>query len=231
MGRVSGPEAREGDPAEATSAEFSAARYTVTDSGIRAVPGGASAAEHARRVHALVTEYMDFVWRSLRRLGVAEADCDDGCQRVWVVVAHKVATIDPEKVRSYIFSVVLRVASDLRRSHRRHQHLEFDERLESPVPADTEGMLERREGRQVLDQLLSGLSWDLRTVFVMFEIEGLSSPEIAGVLGISRGTVASRLRLARAAFQRVLSRYQARAASTVEAPGQGKNSDPRARGC
>jgi RNA polymerase sigma-70 factor (ECF subfamily) len=181
---------------------------------ILAAPGAPAAeatpAEVAARVQRLVAEYMDFVWRSLRRLGVAAADCDDGCQRVWVVLAKKVAFIEPAKTRSYVFSVVVRVASEIRRSNGRHQHLELDERLLTPAVLDAEGLLEQKRAREVLDQVLAGLSWDLRTVFVMFELEGLSSPEIAEALGVRRGTVASRLRLAREAFQRGIEQFRAR---------------------
>jgi RNA polymerase sigma-70 factor, ECF subfamily len=163
-----------------------------------------------RRVHALVNEYMDFVWRSLRRLGVVEADCDDGCQRVWVVLAQKLPNVQPAKIRSYVFSVVVRVASEMRRQHRRHQHVAFDELDAEPTRPEAEGCLERQRVLEVLDRILAGLGWELRTVFIMYEIEGMSSKEIAEVLAISRGTVASRLRLGRAAFQRSLQRHQAR---------------------
>jgi RNA polymerase sigma-70 factor (ECF subfamily) len=179
------------------------------------------------RIHALVNEYMDFVWRSLRRLGVVEADCDDGCQRVWVVLAQKLPSVQHAKMRSYVFSVVVRVASEMRRQHRRHQHLAFDELDAEPTRPDTEGRLERQRVLEVLDQILAGLGWELRTVFIMYEIEGMSSKEIAEVLAISRGTVASRLRLGRAAFQRSLERHQARfgaAGSTARAMRGGNGS-------
>jgi RNA polymerase sigma-70 factor, ECF subfamily len=170
---------------------------------------GSSSDAH-ERVRALVDQYMDSVWRSLRRLGVPAADCDDGCQRVWVVVAQKIHAIDAGKVRSFVFSVVVRVASDMRRSLRRHDRVDFDERLIDCTASDTESLLEQQRARELLDELLSQLSWELRTVFVMFEIEGFSSPEIADVLHLSRGTVASRLRLAREAFERVVQRYRKR---------------------
>ncbi len=169
--------------------------------------------EMRRLVHDLVREHMDFVWRSLLRLGVSEADCDDGCQRVWLVVANKAAAIEPAKAKSFIFSVVLRVASDMRRMQKRNEPVEFDERCPPPGTSsgvvDAESLLEQQRGWRLLDQLLSSMSWELRSVFVMYELEGMSSVEIAEALGARRGTVASRLRLARAAFQRGVRKYQA----------------------
>jgi len=184
---------------------------------VRAVepsPREGVASELGRRVHDLVREHMAFVWRSLLRLGVSEADCDDGCQRVWLVVAGKAGCIEPDKAKSFIFSVVLRVASDMRRSQkRRTQALEFDERAPPPGTSsgiiDAEAVLEQQRGWRLLDQLLASMSWELRTVFVMYEIEGMSSSEIADALGLRRGTVASRLRLAREAFRRGVQRYEA----------------------
>jgi RNA polymerase sigma-70 factor (ECF subfamily) len=169
------------------------------------VPDGTRA-----QVVALVGEYMDFVWRSLRRLGVSEADCDDGCQKVWVVLARKIASIAPEKVRSYVFSVVVRVASEMRRADRSHRHVELDEQTVEPEQLDAAELLDQKRLRASLDRVLEAMSWELRTVFVMFELEGLSSPEIAEVLGVSRGTVASRLRLARDAFERSAQRHRRR---------------------
>jgi RNA polymerase sigma-70 factor (ECF subfamily) len=165
-------------------------------------------AEPQRRLRALVNEYADFVWRSLRRLGVPAADCDDGCQRVWVVVAHKLDNVEAGKLKSFLFAVVVRVASDMRRSLRRRDRGVLDEHLIDCSANDTESLLEQQRARELLDELLGGLSWELRTVFVMFEIEGFSSPEIAEVLNLSRGTVASRLRLAREGFERSVNRYR-----------------------
>lgn len=210
---TAGDSGAESGPAERAGADRAGADRAGSERPRLAALPAWSSDDMRRRVHELVNEYMDFVWRSLRRLGVAEADCDDGCQRVWVVLAQKLDSIEPTKVRSFVFSVVVRIASEMRRNYRRHQHVEFDELCVEPGRPDAEGLVERQRVRQLLDQMLAGLSWDLRTVFVMYEIEGMSSPEIADVLGISRGTVASRLRLAREAFQRSLQRHRARARS------------------
>lgn len=93
---------------------------------------------------------------------------------------------------------------------------------------DTGAVLEKQRGWRVLDEVLSDLSWELRTVFVRFEIEGFSSVQIADALGLSRGTVASRLRLAREAFQRGVQRYQAQRA---ERPRPSAATGRDRRGC
>jgi RNA polymerase sigma-70 factor (ECF subfamily) len=51
---------------------------------------------------------------------------------------------------------------------------------------------------------------DLRTVFILFEIEGLSAPSIASMLDIPVGTAASRLRRARDIFREHAARLRKR---------------------
>ena len=58
---------------------------------------------------------------------------------------------------------------------------------------------------------MSELADDLREVFVLFEIEELSIQEIAELLEIPLGTVGSRLRRARQAFNDKVSRYKTKA--------------------
>jgi RNA polymerase sigma-70 factor, ECF subfamily len=196
--------------------------YSPTDSGT--IPVGAvdwSAEAIQARVRQLVTEHIDFVWRSLRALGVAPADCDDGCQKVWCVVARKVASIEPGKERSFVFSVVMRVASDMRRSAQAQRSaslgdaLPLDNDLISAEPS-AEEHCDRQRARAMLEQMLGNLPWEQRVVFVMFEVEELGLQEIAEALSVPRGTVASRLRLAREAFNRALVRHQERARHTPQ---------------
>lgn len=167
-----------------------------------------------RRVEVLVEEYLDFVWRSLRSLGVERADCDDGCQKVWWVVARRVSSIEVGKERSFIFSVVLRVASEMRRSAARGSSVPLENDLISDSP-DVDELCDQRRARTLLSTLLENMPWEQRVVFVMFELEGLSSVEVAGELAVPRGTVASRLRLAREYFNRALARYQSRSRGAV----------------
>lgn len=182
------------------------------------------------RIRALVETHMDFVWRALRRLGVPESDCDDGCQRVWLVLNRKLDNIEFGKERSYIFSVAVRIASEMRRAGARRAESPFSEATptgpDSQFPSweqatdrsNPEGQLQRRQACEALDLILSLMSLELRAVFVMFELEGFSSPEIAQTLGVSRGTVASRLRLARVVFEREVARMEANAEQRARVP-------------
>jgi RNA polymerase sigma-70 factor (ECF subfamily) len=61
--------------------------------------------------------------------------------------------------------------------------------------------MDQKRLRQMLDGILDRMHPDLRVVFVLFEFEEMNSSEVAEALGIPRGTVASRLRRARALFQ------------------------------
>ena len=162
------------------------------------------------RARALVNEHFDFVWRLLRRLGVPEADVDDAAQRVFIVGTRRLADIASGSERTFLYGTALRIAATTRRNLRRR------ERFIQSVVAETEGSartphdeLERRRALSFLDTVLQALDDDQRVVFVLCEIEELSAPQVASLVGIPIGTVASRLRRARQAFAEELKRLKA----------------------
>ncbi len=163
----------------------------------------------AARLRALQVEHFEFLWRSLRRLGVPEADVDDAVQQVFLVAARR--TIQPGAERSFLFATALRVASHARRTLRRRR--ESDE----PVPEQTDGtpspeeLLDQRRARALLDEVLEALPLDVRAVFILFELEEMTVVEIAGILGLPTGTAASRLRRGRELFQQTVARVRANA--------------------
>jgi len=154
------------------------------------------------RLALLVHAHFDDVWRALRRLGVAEAGCDDASQEVFIIAARKLADIHLGGERHYLYGIAVRVAANTRRSQaaRREQADETAVLGEpSPLP-NSEALLEEKQARAFLDQVLDALPQDLRTAFVLFEIEGFSLRELEQLLDIPLGTVSSRLRRAREAF-------------------------------
>lgn len=177
-----------------------------TDAGLEgAIPGGKS------RIVALVDAHLDFVWRSLRRLGVPEAAVDDAAQQVWIVVANRLGDIEPERERSFLFGTALRVASDVRRSlSARREVPELEHRPPVDARPLADELVDKRQARALLDEILEELPLPLRAVFVLYELEEMSVSEMANLLLLPRGTVASRLRRARAEFERVVKRLKAR---------------------
>jgi RNA polymerase sigma-70 factor, ECF subfamily len=149
----------------------------------------------------LVQEHLDFVWRSLRRFGVPTADVDDATQQVFLIANQKLDKIRPGSERAFLVGVATRVASHARRSlHRREAaelSLSSNPRADNPDP---EELTERLEARELLDRVLDTMPLELRSVFVLFELEELSVDQISRALVLPRGTVATRLRRAREVF-------------------------------
>jgi len=162
-------------------------------------PAIAEMAGQARaRLHAIVVAEFDFVWRSLRRLGVPGSRVDDAAQKVFVVLSSRLAEVSLGRERSFLFGVARRIAAQTRRAA--HLHRETGDvdlgalRDSGPSP---EELVDRRRRREHLDTLLDRLVPELRAVLILHEGEGLTTQEIADLLDVPPGTAASRLRRAR----------------------------------
>jgi RNA polymerase sigma-70 factor (ECF subfamily) len=169
-----------------------------------------AAARHADRLRSVVAEHYPSLWRFLRRLGVPEADAEDAAQKCLCVLAQRIDDVGPGKDKPFLFAVAVRVAKAMRRERRFATSACDDERL-SELPSlgpDAGQQLDERRARVVLDALLASLPLDLRTVFVLYEIEELTMAEIARALDLPMGTVASRLRRARETFEELSRRVR-----------------------
>ena len=96
-----------------------------------------------------------------------------------------------------------------KKAHRRHEVVDDDSDQESERESlNPENLTNQKTARAMLDQVLEQLPLDLRTVFVLYEIEELTTDQIAETLQIASGTVASRLRRAREKFRNTVARLQ-----------------------
>jgi RNA polymerase sigma-70 factor (ECF subfamily) len=154
----------------------------------------------------------DFVWRTLRRMGVSERDAMDAGQRVFLIAHRSLPLFEGRStLKTWLCGIALRVASDYRRSAvSRREVLVADLPDGTSREADQFERLVERERLAALDCVLSELPVEQRTVFVLFELEELSGEEIAELLAVPEGTVRSRLRLARRAFSKILANHQSR---------------------
>jgi RNA polymerase sigma-70 factor (ECF subfamily) len=165
----------------------------------------------ARLTHVLETE-LAFVWHLLPRLGVALGRVDDKSQRIFLILASKLDQVPIGSERSCLVGTAMRVAVNARRSQSNLREDPFDEAVDamaSPAPSQEE-LLDHKRRRELLDRILDELSAEQRAVFVLSELEHMSREEIAHHLGWPLGTVASRLRLARQHFYRLVARVNAR---------------------
>jgi RNA polymerase sigma-70 factor (ECF subfamily) len=170
--------------------------------------------QDAGRLAELLRLHYAGVWRMLRRLGVDEARADDAAQEVFIVLSRRLGEVREGSERTFVLSSAVRVAANYRRTWcARHEVL--DEQAlaaeRDPHPS-VEHLLDQKRLRQAFDALLDGWPEEIRTAFVLFELEGLTAPEISQVTETKLGTVASRLRRARELFQAGAKRLRARTA-------------------
>lgn len=154
-------------------------------------------------MRALVDGHFDAVWRTLRRFGVPSAGVDDAAQRVFLIADRKLDEIIADGERAYLLGIAVRVASETRRSIRRLREDSAGARADAwidPQPGPEE-LMDQKQARVALDRVLATLPFELRLVFVLFELEGMTLPEIAAAHEIPLGTATSRLRRARELFR------------------------------
>jgi RNA polymerase sigma-70 factor (ECF subfamily) len=154
--------------------------------------------------------HFDFVWFSLRRLGVPLAALDDAAQDVFVVVHRKLPEFEfRSQLKTWLFGIALRVAQRQRRDSGPAPAEYSLEELPDPSRSPHETAA-RTQALEIMDRILRGMDDERRSVFIMAELEQLPIVEIAEVLGLKLNTAYSRLRLAREAFNEELKRYRAR---------------------
>lgn len=155
-------------------------------------------------------DHVKFVWRVLGRLGVARADLEDVCQEVFIVVHRRLGEFEGRSsLRTWIYGIALRCASDYRRRNARRRpaaSLLPEIAIEGSQLED----LEARDARTTLDRLLELLDAEKREVFVLFELEELAMAEVVTIVGCPLQTGYSRLHAARAIVAAAASRMRAK---------------------
>src|SRR5512145_1582102 len=137
--------------------------------------------------------YFDFVWRSLRRLGVPHSALDDATQEVFLVVHRRLQEFaGRSSLKTWLFGITWNVALRVLHSRaiaERGRVASTDIECET-CDADTpQEQIAKREAIRLLYEILEQLGPEQRSVFVMAELEELTAPEIAELTGTPLNTV------------------------------------------
>lgn len=154
---------------------------------------------------AIYRRELSYVVHTLRRLGVRNAELEDAAHDVFLAVYRHFAERDPVRpLKPWLFGFCFRIASDHRKLARhRYETPELAHEPADPAPLPDELVAEERLRRQLL-AALDAMDFERRSLVVMHDLEGIAVPEIAALLAVPLNTAYSRLRLARAEFERAL---------------------------
>lgn len=135
-----------------------------------------------------------------RQLWQAE-DCQDVIQDAYARVWERRDKVIEEGLDALIWTTALNLAKNRRRWRllRRHDDLDAADALQAATPSDEDFLATRR-----LHRALRQLPRHWQQVLLLSEFSGLRSTEIAAVLHIPAGTVASRRHLAMARLKSLL---------------------------
>lgn len=177
------------------------------------VDAGATAVGLTMTVAELYDRHAAMVFRALRALGVTDASLDDAVQDVFLVVHRRLGDFEGRSlITTWLYGIARRVAADYRRKRPLgtgpQDVLSY---VPDGGPAPDQHLARREAARAVL-AILDEMEPEKREVFALMEVEQLSAPAVAELLGVPLNTVYSRLRLARARFEQALARRAATSA-------------------
>lgn len=165
--------------------------------------------EH-ERLQSWFRDYFDLLWRLARRLGVPHALVDDVVQEAFITADRRAADISTGSERRFLVNTTIKLSANCRRRQSTRERCLDPLELHTEPPPDAEQLLADKQLRRALEQVLEELPGEQREVFALYEIEGFSVPEIADLLELPLGTVASRLGRGRNRFSKAVARLRAR---------------------
>lgn len=163
----------------------------------------------------VLSEHFDALYRTALRLCRGhEADAEDLMQEVALRGFRQFRELrDVGAARSWFFRILTRTHLNRIRGAKRHPEVAiedvddaaFERALEEwRVPEAPEHVLDRSRLRDRLEAAIDALEPPLRTVIWLIDVEGCRQREVATMLGIPEGTVASRLYRARCELRELL---------------------------
>ncbi|HMR08166.1 MAG TPA: sigma-70 family RNA polymerase sigma factor [Polyangiaceae bacterium] len=162
---------------------------------------------------AFVVRFEKPVFALLSRVLGRGPHVEDLAQETFLKAYRALPRFDPEgpaQVSTWLFTIATRTAIDAVRKRRVSERALADSLQQVDVEhADTpERQAELTRVRRAISQALGELPVDQRAAFVLFEIHGLSLPEVAEALDIPAATAKTRVFRARKKLEDALSAFK-----------------------
>jgi RNA polymerase sigma-70 factor (ECF subfamily) len=167
-----------------------------------------------RSFEDLYREHEKYVWRFTCRMGVPFDDIPDVTQKVFTALHEAMVSRNLDtgtSIKAWLRAVTFRAARDhLDHAHREREVLSSDGAIEAADAApDPEERMVRIDVHRFVGRVLGELPHELHLVLVMSEIEEMTGKDIAAELGLPEGTVSSRIRAGRRAFEAAFNQQRA----------------------
>jgi len=164
------------------------------------------AAGDLRALGEVYDRYARDVWRAARRSGLNGEDAEDVVHATFMQLPQIAPSYDGRaRCRNWLCGIAVRIAMRHRRGAGRFRRM-LDAFAQVLVARSDDPELEASGNQElvVLQDALAKLAEKKRAVFVLVELEGLSTEEVAAALEIPAATVRTRLFHARRALQEAL---------------------------
>ena len=138
------------------------------------------------------------VLRVALRLLNNQQDAQDAAQEVFLRLYKHLGRLDIDDARGcepWLFRVTVNVCHDIAR--KRGHAVTLEEGAEAAISPDTHHGVERAQQREIVRRALGRLGQKERAALVLRDVEGLSTKEVAAILGSSEATVRSQISTAR----------------------------------
>lgn len=170
-----------------------------------------------RAFDELVVRYRDKVYRLAFKILRHEDDAAEALQDAFLSAFRGLKNFKAESTFSTWLYRIATNASLMKYRKRRDRHVSLEQSQSSDQGAEAIQLpdwstqpldeLLDSETRSVMEDGIQRLPEELRTVFVLRDVEGLSNAEVAEILGLTVAAVKSRLHRARIALRDRLNRY------------------------
>ena len=146
-------------------------------------------------------------WRLLGR----QEDAQDAAQEVFLRLYRYLHHFDVKRpLLPWLYRMTVNVCHDLHRKRRQDDALAAEEVKAATLTYDPGVEITRAEQRRIIEAALKTLTVKERAAVVLRDIEGLSTKEVAAILGSSETTVRSQVSMARVKIKKFVDRFEKR---------------------